>query len=314
MRSSEGALPGSIGSTMIRSIAERRGFTLIEMIIVAVLITLLSGIAIFSISTAYDLNVQKVAIGESSQLATALSMAQQQLQFYPRLNHLDKPLSLILTPDDPEPLIDRIDYFGFLDTNAQRVTGGPSLFTRIRDKWGGPYIGSSPSRAGANRGSRSGFIKMRLPDLPDDVEPVNWPGDNFGGPWLVYQLRHADNDPGTEVDGEFIERENEEADLLNAVVSYGRNHVPGGNHFSRADILSILRNGALFIEGDTVTGGDADFTLRTFTAPAGEELSNDNVGLLLNVLVTLKFATPDFNTGAVGMLDDGNDDIIHIIP
>ncbi|MGB9692764.1 MAG: type II secretion system protein, partial [Candidatus Sumerlaeaceae bacterium] len=63
----------------------RKGFTLAEMLIVAALIALFSGLFIFSIETQYTLNKQKASVAECRQIATAMSFAQQDMGFFPKM-------------------------------------------------------------------------------------------------------------------------------------------------------------------------------------------------------------------------------------
>src|SRR5689334_7876780 len=75
-----------------------RGFTLIEMMIVGVMIVVFSGIAMFAVREMYDENVKKAGSAEVHSIATALSHARDDLAFFPRLSVLDMPLDRIYFP------------------------------------------------------------------------------------------------------------------------------------------------------------------------------------------------------------------------
>lgn len=263
---------------MLRRNLQRRGFTLIEIIVVSALIALLSGIALFSINEMYIRNIRKVSVAEAFQLATALSIAENDLDFYPKLNFLTQPRDLVLLDGPVQPPWDEtgfsfttapdrcmpaIDYWGFL-------RGDNAYLLRILDKWDGPYMGVSQARQESNRGAQSGVVKMRIPNLAGvlingaDISIVNWPADPFGNPYLLYQLK-------THIEGSsnipyFLEKPDEAATYKNMIVSYGRNRFPGGNdRTAQAFGQSILMPGALFVEGDPfppVDGLSADYTLK----------------------------------------------------
>ncbi|MBI3737182.1 prepilin-type N-terminal cleavage/methylation domain-containing protein [Candidatus Sumerlaeota bacterium] len=299
----------------------RGGFTLVEIMIVAALIALLSGIAIFSINEFYNNNIRKAVIGEANQLATALSFAHDDVQFFPRLQYLNAPRSLIfVTPctgvQSATEVLPGMDYYGFLPG------GTPATFSRINAGWSGPYMGVSMTRNRSSRGSRSGMVKMRLPDVyyslsgcttQDKYSIVDWPADVWGNPYVLYQMKS-----GTDVNGfripVFIDRETEEGDYLNAVVSYGKNKFPGGNTETTVAQANTLMNGALYVVGDAIVpGSGVDFTLRVISsnpAIASNLKLNDPV-VWQSVVDSLKVVGPNCQTGWVGMKDECSDDIIY---
>jgi prepilin-type N-terminal cleavage/methylation domain-containing protein len=304
--------------------ARRSGFTLMEILIVAALISLLSGIAIFSINTFYNNSIRKAVIGETHQLATGLSFAHDDVQFFPRFNFLNAPPSLVLFNEatnlpDNNSVVSSLDYYGFL------YPGGViPILERIQTGWSGPYMGVSQTRDRSNRGGRSGIVKMRLPDVFLDYPSysvVDWPADVWGNPYVFYQLRSGIDTSGNLIP-EFIENQSEAGDFMTAVVSYGANRIPGGNDKTGippdgtpGDELTLLA-GALYIEGDDL-GGIAHFTLRVCTPdsrinPIYQLINNTPVHLA--VLDSLRWPNPpgpNIDAGQVGMLDDGNDDIIY---
>lgn len=280
------------------------------------MIALLSGIGIFAINEMYNSNVRKVTIAECHQIASALSFAEQDLQFYPRFNHLNRSKNLITFGSTTE-VTPRLDYFGFLTSN-------PTILTRIQDGWTGPYFGASATRDRSSRGSSSGIISVRLPDIstafqgqqPESLSLVDWPADPYGNPYMLLVLKSVVQ-PGGVIIPSFVERESEEGDFRNAVISYGKNGIPGGNeNLTDQAFFDRLSAGRLYLEGDqVVAGGPAKYTMRTAGATDPRfRLENGSPfhGDFLQAL-SVQATTPgqyDIETGQVGMIDRGSDDII----
>ncbi len=65
-----------------------RGFTLIEMLIVAALIAIFSALAVFNISEQLNISKGKAAVAECRSIATAMSFAHDDLGFYPKIGFL----------------------------------------------------------------------------------------------------------------------------------------------------------------------------------------------------------------------------------
>lgn len=354
---------------VFRRSLQRRAFTLIEIIVVSTLIALLSGIALFSINEMYIRNIRKVSFAEAFQLATALSIAENDLDFYPKLNYLRQPKELILMEEttmnvfthslNPNRTVPSLDYWGHLRANS-------ALTLRIISNWGGPYMGVSQARQDSNRGAQSGIVKMRLPYLAESLATINgavtpnvsvvdWPADPFGNPYLLYQFK-AVIDPTFAVNIPlFLEDPSDEASFRNMIVSYGRNNFPGGNeNTSQGYGNNTLLPGALYVDSDVYddlypNDETADFTLklidmRTITGPArsaADEALDDAImaaietrdpRLLLSndpnavatqdtnsqhylVLRSFSINTMDsgnfqVETGQVGVIDTGSDDIV----
>lgn len=323
---------------------KNRGFTLIEILIVAALIALLSGIAIFSINEFYNNNIRKAVIGEVNQIATAASFANDDLQFFPKLHLLSDPASVIFKDpatglQNPNQVIPGIDYFGFIPG------GQPPQLTKLQNGWRGPYMGMSMTRDRSSRGSRSGIVKMRLPDVYFDpsisnatreaLSLVDWPADVWGNPYVFYQLRSS-ADVGGNLLPEFVDQLGENADYLNAIVSYGKNGYPGGNDMTPGDptqgpsatnAAGTLFAGALYVRRDAL-GTGAHFTLKVATSDPAivatippNLLLHNGTTYHFDVLNGLKFdETPylplpvnqsDCSQGLIGMLEDCNDDIVY---
>jgi hypothetical protein len=206
------------------------------------------------------------------------------------------------------------DYMGF-------IPGGTGLLTRMQQNWSGPYMGMSSARVGSNRG-RGGIVQVRLSDVTpqtidgDDISVVPWPADPYGQPYVVYQLRAA-LFGATQV-AEFTEIETEIPDLLNAVVSYGRNGFPGGNEFTSplfAD--ATLIPGALFVVGDLI-GTGAAFTMKS-AAATNPDLRLVNGGAQQITIqeslrpgrgLSVEPTQAQIDAGEVGVIDRTSDDII----
>lgn len=321
-----------------------RGFTLVEIMIVAALIALLSGIAVFSINTFYQSNVRKATIGELNRLYTALEFARQDLQFYPKFCYLNSSRDQVLFDQvtglyDSASMISNLDYYGF-------VPGGPNpVQTRVNAFWNGPYFGMSAVRGRQNRGLQSGLTTVRLADVflqtgSADYSKVRWPADPYGQPYVLYQMRGEIS--GADRWPVFVSNGGQEGDFLNAVVSYGPNGVPGGNGatplsltgftggptlFSAAVSRETLREGALFVLGDPLVGdGEVGFTMKSALPSTPPEYrletwygsgANANHEPVLDSLVSIvgfganpAWLKEGIDWGQIGMLEPGTDDLV----
>ena len=61
------------------------GFTLIEMLVVAALIAIFAGLAVFNIVEQLNREKEKAALAEARSIATAMSFAYDDLGFFPKL-------------------------------------------------------------------------------------------------------------------------------------------------------------------------------------------------------------------------------------
>lgn len=185
----------------------QKGFTLAEMLIVAALIALFSGIAIFSIETQYTLNKQKAAVAECRQIATAMSFAQQDLGFYPKicfLRHNSINLISLLTGMG----FDAVEYHSYPIGDLQ---------SRLLKQWKGPYAAFSQDR----------LIRMQFTSNSVTKE-FDWPADPFGNPYVAYFITTDPPGPGNPtIRHRFISNAGEKPNEFAGIVSYGRNRVPG---------------------------------------------------------------------------------------
>jgi type II secretory pathway pseudopilin PulG len=209
-------------------------FTLIEVLIIATILSILAGIGIISANTFISRARVRAVIGETYQLATGISFARDDIGFYPKLGFLDQPISglgenssfAFLGPGNP--LIPDFDVYGF-DVSAQEE--------RVSRTWNGPYIGLGVTRSQLGEGNPS-LVSMRL---PESGEVVTWPGDSWRQPYIHYQVsvspNRQPNDPISQplpapgfptwhTGPEFFGKV---PDYFNGVVSYGPNQVPGGD-------------------------------------------------------------------------------------
>lgn len=322
--------------------AKIRAFTLVEIVIVAALIALLSGIGGIAVNAIYIRNVDQIVTADLYQIRTGLHQAETDLIFFPKFSYLTQSVDTILLTDDGDItngnetlgidiVVPALDYYGFLNEN-------PRAFVRIRDNWEGPYMAQTGSRKNFNRGLDSGVVKVRLPELVDgtgtgfqinsrDISIVDWPSDPFGNPYVFYSLAGPVEDFGGGTFGvlpSFTNSAGEDGKFFTAVVSYGRNQFPGGNENTPQSFAdSDLVPGALFVENDIVTGGEAAYTMRTAATTAfdGSAIATNlilangstvhgDVLRALSIKNTDSVSSPIFSIedGLVGIIDEGTDD------
>src|SRR5690606_6989864 len=124
----------------ISPIRRNGGFTLIEMLVVAALIAIFAGLAVFNIVEQLNREKEKAAIAEARSIATAMSFAHDDLGFYPRLCWLKFGQEEFL-----KYIADRgglpgsaVDWFG---------QGDASMLNRINTSWGEKYMaGGMPDK------------------------------------------------------------------------------------------------------------------------------------------------------------------------
>ena len=190
----------------------RGGFTLIEMLVVAALIAIFAGLAVFNIVEQLNREKEKAAIAECRSIATAMSFAHDDLGFYPKLCWLKfGKLDLIKYVQDNGIPGAAIDWFEKGDN-----TGMP---TRIQTKWGEKYMaGGMPEK----------FVRMTL--LSAGNKDVQWPCDPWNQPYMAYLVaidRPANAPNGQPVIRWANEKVGDKANYFAGIVSYGRNKVPG---------------------------------------------------------------------------------------
>lgn len=219
---------------MIRAMTSRgsrRGFTLVEMLIVGALIALFAGLAIFGVQQQFRSNQRKAVIGESRQVAASLDFAYNDLGFFPKIAFLQDSLTTLR--------IESQQQFGnpdavFLAFQAYSV---PTNRAAIDQQWLGPYFAASQSRSRIAQG-RGGSRRMQVRNVQSDIG-WPWPVDTWNNPYMFYSMHINPEDrtlyftTATE-EGPTIPNLNNPGSVgnaINAVVSYGPNQVPGGGEF-----------------------------------------------------------------------------------
>ncbi|GAB4321724.1 MAG: hypothetical protein Kow0059_16520 [Candidatus Sumerlaeia bacterium] len=202
-----------------------QGFTLIEILIVGILISLFAGLAIFNIQETYKANLRKATIGEVRQLGTAMALAHQDLGVFPKIpllmfsNTQMRREGIRLTGSED---------FWFANVDAFRNEPGFSpLAFRLKQDWGDTaYFAASQTRKTVSGG---GVVIMDYGQIPGQNGPVQvqleWPSDAWGNPYVFYSLSV---DPAT---GQysFPASATEFGNYFIGIVSYGPNGVPGAN-------------------------------------------------------------------------------------
>jgi prepilin-type N-terminal cleavage/methylation domain-containing protein len=183
-----------------------RGFTLAEMLIVAALISLFSGLFIFSIETQFTLNKQKAAVAECRQIATSMSFAQQDLGFFPKICFLRY---------NSTNLISLLSGMGYDAVEYHSLSVG-DLQTRLIKQWKGQYAAFAQDRT----------VRMQFVSNGQTRE-FDWPADPFGNPYVAYFITTDPPSGGNAVKHRFIWNAGERPKEFAGIVSYGRNRVPG---------------------------------------------------------------------------------------
>lgn len=274
------------------------GFTLIEILVVAALIALLSGIAIISVQSFMARSQIRVVIGETYQLATAMSFARDDIGFYPKLSFL------LLNVNEIGSDLGEIDITGNVINPDFELFGNAvaSQTTRLITQWEGPYMGMSGSRNGVGGPS---VLTMQLPiaqALGAEIQTARFPGDAWKQPYAVYMMNLDENG-----DISFLNDPTEYADVPNffsAIVSYGPNQVPGGeeqpiNQSTGAAVLPVDLTARiparlyLTINGGAVDNGSRESRDRTYRA-----------------LTPADYNTTDRLNGYHALVDPSSDDLV----
>jgi prepilin-type N-terminal cleavage/methylation domain-containing protein len=294
-----------------------RGFTLIEILVVAALLSLFAGIAIININEMYKNNVRKAIIGETRQVATACSMARDDIGFYPKLNYLAVSRALI-TKDDGKTIKEYFDYMSFYNPGAI-VAPSPGMV----DNWQSMgYFAMSQTRSQMSRG-RGGVAKVRLAENMS-APVVDWPADAWGNPYVLYLLKpHVGAETDNTPEWRFVESVSDSPDYMVAVVSYGPDGVPGSTYsptgMQSLPIVSQEQKDARLFR-DNIGAGDAKFFLPHYTN--FRYVDRTGYGEVRTEFLRIKgkpwegdyTAPPDPYGRAVeirGILDPGSDDLVY---
>ncbi|MBX7246919.1 MAG: prepilin-type N-terminal cleavage/methylation domain-containing protein [Candidatus Sumerlaeaceae bacterium] len=230
-----------------------KGFTLVEMLIVAALIALFAGLAVINIQQQFELNKQKAATAECREIGTAMSFALNDLGFYPKICFL-RFNYLTLTQEISTLPLNQFEYHGL-------TVGG--ITSRLQNQW---------SKAGAY--AAFNFKKLALMQIPGSSrDPFEWPADPWNNPYVAYIVQAVQN--GNTVENRFIKSAGETGNFFAGVVSYGRNRVPGltdeptGADINARNALRLYKDGAAFNTyiALTETEYDAAKAAMIFTSP-----------------------------------------------
>lgn len=245
------------------------------MLIVGALIALFSGLAIFGVQQQFRSNTRKATFGESRQVATALEFANLDTSVFPKLCWLQESQEgMLFAGGLINPAFPEIPFVASEINSRQSTDPGRarSLGSRIQQAWKGPYFAISQGRAGIAQG-RGGFVYMLIPELqggsdtnPNNVTSTNglrWPADPYNNPWVVYMLDIDRSNPSAP----FLKFVNEtsgadptrKGNFVNAVVSYGNNHYPGGHEDVRGDFGATSAGDAAVLDE-----GAGPFRLRLY--------------------------------------------------
>jgi len=187
-----------------------QGFTLIEMLVVAALIAIFAGLAVFNIVEQLQREKEKAALAEARSIATAMSFAYDDLGFFPKLCFLKFGVDeLKKTIADDGLLNNEIEYHGYPNGNMLNMIG---------KNWGEKYMGGSMPEK---------YVRMRF----GANKEMDWPADPFKQPYVAYFVKieppAGSTDPNAVPEPSFLSKFGEKPNYFAGIVSYGRNKVPG---------------------------------------------------------------------------------------
>ncbi|MBI1293307.1 prepilin-type N-terminal cleavage/methylation domain-containing protein [bacterium] len=275
----------------------RRGFTLVELVIVGALIALFSSLAVFGVQQQFRSNLRKATIGETRQISQSLDFANLDTSLFPKLCWLtegDQGMQLLGNQlGSVSAFYSRADIYGRRPTTS--ATAIVSFGSGIQEQWNGPYFALSQSRAGIAQG-RGGFVYMLFPDLPttganNPGDPsaggYRWPADPYNSPYMVYMLDLDLSSSTPQI--QFVTEDSlsftRKGNYVNAVVSYGPNQFPGGSDE--------------FAKPPFAAGGGPGYT-QTGGSPWDRRLYIGRPGFTDRGVITFTYLTFDEFNGAAG--------------
>ncbi|NQU44757.1 prepilin-type N-terminal cleavage/methylation domain-containing protein [bacterium] len=296
-----------------------RAFTLMEILIVAALISLFSSLAIFSTQYLVDSSKRKSSVADARTIAHVLSMAYMDFGIFPKVGYLTLP----------QPMIERrfgTNQIGLppdFDALGQYAQNAPQGRT-ITENWIGPYLPSSLQRQVIAPGYTGYHTTMRIP-TPDAYAStgagsyvvLDWPADPWGNPYVVYLIRMETNPDGT-VELRWLEKPTESPNFLAAVVSYGKNGIPGGPS-NVSEVTPAMRNDAeAYKIYSKYAPADAEFQALDDVGNGPDQYNATRLSGLHNAAGWQKLG---FNVdgylsqyGIPGIMDPGSDDVVFVIP
>ena len=212
----------------------RSGFSLIEVLIVAAILSILAGIGLISFQWIMENARKKATIAEARQIATAVAFAHQETSIFPKLNYLIEGAKPYLPGSgdgisrwdagaNNYMIYDGVDYIGLIDSNDPN-SHYDVYNRRLLKSWDGSYWGLSPTSKSSVEGP-SGYVEM---EMPNRTGFRRWPSDQYKRPYVMYLIEQHDhdNDPAT-INTRFLEDARAEPTFAAAVVSYGADGYPG---------------------------------------------------------------------------------------
>jgi prepilin-type N-terminal cleavage/methylation domain-containing protein len=309
---------------LIASNRKQTAFTLIEILIVAALISLLAGIAIINIQSAYQSNQRKATLGEGRSVATALSFAYEDVGIYPKLCFLSQGIFDIAPPQTApytQPgtfLLSGFEYTGY-DVNTPATMTNRIIKNWVKGAGSQGYFSAGSGRRGLFQGRRGGIVKMEIPMdiynpqvLPSgQALPIyDWPADPWGRPYVVYMLIRA----GNQSSGlPLVRFPNSTTDIARgniyalAVVSYGPNGIPGGPEDYNAATLAMGLSYCLYSRDDRLYPGPPGQSDYRALRPQEYNAARRDAWSYVKLLGQ---NPPSY----IGVIDPGSDDLIIDIP
>lgn len=207
-----------------------RAFSLIEVLIVAAILSILASIAVINVQHMMEDARRKAAMAEARSIATALTFARQETGFFPKLNYLIEQL-MPNSPHEEDGVVDpntnkvRVDF----EYMSRPLTDPNDL--RIQGTWTGPYFSLSQTAKSSAEGTQ-GYSEIELPDREHaDGTKVyrRWPKDHWKRPYVVYLLGVEPRLPSDQKLGNvtFLHTPTKAPNFAAAVVSYGPDGYPG---------------------------------------------------------------------------------------
>jgi len=304
---------------LISSDRRLSAFTLIEILIVAAMISLLAGIAIINIQSAYQSNQRKATYGEGRSIATSLSFAYEDIGMYPKLSFLSQGIFDIAPPQvapytsPGSRLVSGFDYMGY-DVSSPAILTARIIKNWVKGAGSQGYFAVGAGKKGLFQGRRGGIIRMEIPmDIYNPVVlpmgqalPIyDWPADPWGRPYVVYMLFREGNQASGLPRVRFANGPMDNAPVYAlAVVSYGPNGMPGGPEDYDAATLAIGLSMCLYSRDDRLYPAQSDYRAlrpQEYTAARRDAWS----------FVKLLGQNPP---PYIGVIDPGSDDIIVDIP
>jgi len=280
---------------------KQSGFTLLEVVIVAALLVLLSGLLVVNLAEMRHRSTVAAGESEAQSMATAVGFAYNAVGIFPNLGYLALPKVLLSRPGQPDEVRQFFDYMGFYNDAAGRKA--PSSILR---NW------SSTGFYGWAQGRDKALIKVQLPDR--SIPPIDWPSDPWGNPYVLYLVKYIEG--GSPTPYRFIDTAKENPDFMAALVSYGPDMIPGsvtgipdrfpGNQFPALKTARLYQDAR-----DVDPGSSAQFFMLPFTEYNGEPLRRKIIGPDSGTTFRNDFI-PGAGAGVnlLGLLHPRSDDII----